>query len=137
MPDYALCSSLPRHALFDVSQRLFKELFYRKGFQYDNMFDWTVQNMVGFRRVVASLGVAPCAPSLIFFPLETKLITRQQQERSRLGPADGRAPADAAEAPRERSEKERVTKSRGDDPREERQKVRIVAQNLWFTFNFD
>ncbi len=27
-------------------QRLFKELFYRKGFQYDNMFDWTVQNMV-------------------------------------------------------------------------------------------
>ena len=27
-------------------QRLFKELFYRKGYQYDNMFDWTVQNMV-------------------------------------------------------------------------------------------
>jgi len=27
-------------------KRLFKELFYRKGFQYDNMFDWTVQNMV-------------------------------------------------------------------------------------------
>jgi casein kinase 1/casein kinase I family protein HRR25 len=26
-------------------KRLFKELFYRKGFQYDNMFDWTVQNM--------------------------------------------------------------------------------------------
>ena len=26
-------------------QRLFKELFYRKGFQYDNMFDWTVLNL--------------------------------------------------------------------------------------------
>merc|ERR1719265_2389840 len=26
-------------------KRLFKELFYRKGFQYDNMYDWTVQNM--------------------------------------------------------------------------------------------
>jgi len=26
-------------------KRLFKELFYRKGFQYDNMFDWTVQNL--------------------------------------------------------------------------------------------
>lgn len=72
-------------------KRLFKELFYRKGFQYDNMFDWTVQNM--------------------------------HQERSRLGPADGRPPADAADAPREPAEKERVTKSRGDEPREERQKV--------------
>ena len=27
-------------------KRLFKELFYRKGFQYDNMFDWTVLNLV-------------------------------------------------------------------------------------------
>ena len=27
------------------SKRLFKELFYRKGFQYDNMFDWTVLNL--------------------------------------------------------------------------------------------
>lgn len=26
-------------------KRLFKELFYRKGFQYDNMFDWTVLNL--------------------------------------------------------------------------------------------
>ena len=30
----------------NVFQRLFKELFYRKGFQYDNMFDWTVLNLV-------------------------------------------------------------------------------------------
>lgn len=26
-------------------KRLFKELFYRKGYQYDNMFDWTVLNL--------------------------------------------------------------------------------------------
>lgn len=26
-------------------KRLFKELFYRKGFQYDNLFDWTVLNL--------------------------------------------------------------------------------------------
>jgi serine/threonine protein kinase len=26
-------------------KRVFKELFYRKGFQYDNMFDWTVLNL--------------------------------------------------------------------------------------------
>ena len=26
-------------------KRLFKELFYRKGFQYDNMYDWTVQSI--------------------------------------------------------------------------------------------
>lgn len=29
----------------EIPQRLFKELFYRKGFQYDNMFDWTVLNL--------------------------------------------------------------------------------------------
>lgn len=26
-------------------KRLFKELFYRKGYQYDNMFDWTILNL--------------------------------------------------------------------------------------------
>ena len=31
-------------------KRLFKELFYRKGFQYDNMFDWTVLNLQQERR---------------------------------------------------------------------------------------
>ena len=25
-------------------KRLFKELFYRKGFQYDNMYDWTARH---------------------------------------------------------------------------------------------
>ena len=36
-------------------KRLFKELFYRKGFQYDNMFDWTVLNLQQER----SRGVVP------------------------------------------------------------------------------
>lgn len=75
-------------------KRLFKELFYRKGYQYDNMFDWTVQNM--------------------------------QQERSRLGPErnlpasdPNAAPAQgaAAEPTNERSERERVSKSREDAAR--------------------
>lgn len=34
-------------------KRLFKELFYRKGFQYDNMFDWTVLNLQQERAKVA------------------------------------------------------------------------------------
>mmetsp|Transcript_12330 Transcript_12330/g.25943 ORF Transcript_12330/g.25943 Transcript_12330/m.25943 type:complete len:486 (-) Transcript_12330:448-1905(-) len=78
-------------------KRLFKELFYRKGYQYDNMFDWTVQNM--------------------------------QQERSRLGPErnlpasdPNAAPAQgaAAEPTNERSERERVSKSREDAARDDR-----------------
>ena len=31
-------------------KRLFKELFFRKGFQFDAMFDWTVLNLVSFKR---------------------------------------------------------------------------------------
>ena len=43
-------------------KRLFKELFYRKGFQYDNMFDWTVLNLQQERAKLPpkrSLGAAP------------------------------------------------------------------------------
>mmetsp|Transcript_22152 Transcript_22152/g.39620 ORF Transcript_22152/g.39620 Transcript_22152/m.39620 type:complete len:483 (+) Transcript_22152:231-1679(+) len=79
-------------------KRLFKELFYRKGYQYDNMFDWTVQNM--------------------------------QQERSRLGPernlpaSDPNAAAAGAaaepNATHDRSERERVSKSREDAARDDR-----------------
>jgi len=31
-------------------KRLFKELFFRKGFQFDAMFDWTILNMQAGRR---------------------------------------------------------------------------------------
>jgi serine/threonine protein kinase len=50
-------------------KRLFKELFYRKGFQYDNMFDWTVLNLQQERsrlppeRPVAGIGGVPADPS--------------------------------------------------------------------------
>jgi serine/threonine protein kinase len=41
-------------------KRLFKELFYRKGFQYDNMFDWTVLNLQQERsRVPPERPIAP------------------------------------------------------------------------------
>jgi casein kinase 1/casein kinase I family protein HRR25 len=40
-------------------KRLFKELFYRKGFQYDNMFDWTVQNMQQERSRLGAEGGQP------------------------------------------------------------------------------
>ena len=44
-------------------KRLFKELFYRKGFQYDNMYDWTVQHMQQERsRLGPDRAPAPAAP---------------------------------------------------------------------------
>jgi len=44
---FEYCRSLRFEDRPDYSylKRLFKELFYRKGFQYDNMFDWTVLNL--------------------------------------------------------------------------------------------
>jgi serine/threonine protein kinase len=40
-------------------KRLFKELFYRKGYQYDNMFDWTVLNLQNDRSSSTSGGDRP------------------------------------------------------------------------------
>jgi serine/threonine protein kinase len=40
-------------------KRLFKELFYRKGFQYDNMFDWTVLNLQQERSRLPERPLAP------------------------------------------------------------------------------
>lgn len=75
-------------------KRLFKELFYRKGYQYDNMFDWTVQNMQQERnRLGPERGVAAAAEPA----------------------AAGAAAANATDAPpRERSDKELVNKTRED-----------------------
>jgi len=47
-------------------KRLFKELFYRKGFQYDNMFDWTVLNL---QQEKARL------------PIERPMMSNQQQQQ--------------------------------------------------------
>lgn len=30
---------------YDYLKRLFRELFFRKGFEYDNLFDWEILNM--------------------------------------------------------------------------------------------
>lgn len=35
---------------YDYLKRLFRELFFRKGFSYDNMFDWEIQNLPKERR---------------------------------------------------------------------------------------
>mmetsp|Transcript_28899 Transcript_28899/g.60854 ORF Transcript_28899/g.60854 Transcript_28899/m.60854 type:complete len:480 (-) Transcript_28899:176-1615(-) len=54
-------------------KRLFKELFYRKGFQYDNMFDWTVLNLQQERAKVAP---------------ERPILSAQQQAERPSGEAD-------------------------------------------------
>jgi len=84
-------------------KRLFKELFYRKGYQYDNMFDWTVQNMQQERsRLGPERGLPPSDPNA----------------PAAATTAAAGAPAEAA--PRDRSEKERVSKSREDAVRDDR-----------------
>ena len=60
-------------------KRLFKELFYRKGFQYDNMFDWTVLNLQQERASLA--------------PNEQQ----QQQQQQSMG-GNGMMPTDTAAA---------------------------------------
>ena len=74
-------------------KRLFKELFYRKGFQYDNMFDWTVQNMVSHETERLACAALAVAPPPLTPPRPWRL---QQQERSRLGP-DAQQPRTAEE----------------------------------------
>lgn len=75
-------------------KRLFKELFYRKGFQYDNMFDWTVLNLQQERsrlppeRPVAPAGNADGRPE----EEARKVPAADDLERSRSG--TGGAPAD-------------------------------------------
>lgn len=66
----------PNVSLARPAQRLFKELFYRKGFQYDNMFDWTVLNLQNERgRGGSSGGERPAA------------VTRLEGQRDSTGAA--------------------------------------------------
>ena len=58
-------------------KRLFKELFYRKGFQYDNMFDWTVLNL---QQEKARLPPErPILPSQQQAQVEPPVVANQQQ----------------------------------------------------------
>lgn len=50
-------------------KRLFKELFYRKGFQYDNMFDWTVLNLQQGKNDNSELSNSGHVASLLAFPI--------------------------------------------------------------------
>lgn len=81
-------------------KRLFKELFYRKGFQYDNMFDWTVLNLQQERsRVPPERPIAPAGAE------NRDAQQASQQDRPRVEDEHYRKqPADvAAAAERERS----------------------------------
>jgi len=83
-------------------KRLFKELFYRKGFQYDNMFDWTVLNLQQERT-----RVAPDRPS-------------ESRPAAPTGTAAAAAPGLGPGAPaeprdRERSEPKPSTRDAGDE----------------------
>jgi len=68
-------------------KRLFKELFYRKGFQYDNMFDWTVLNLQQER--------AKLPPER---PLGVGGVNGKGEERTPGGDGDSPPPAGAASA---------------------------------------
>lgn len=80
-------------------KRLFKELFYRKGFQYDNMFDWTVLNLQQERsRVPPERPIPPAGAE------NRDAQQAIQQDRPRVEDEHYRKqPADVAAAERERS----------------------------------
>jgi casein kinase 1/casein kinase I family protein HRR25 len=69
-------------------KRLFKELFYRKGFQYDNMFDWTVLNLQQERsRVPPERPIAPAAD-------DAAEAARKAEDPDRSRSGTGAPPAD-------------------------------------------
>jgi serine/threonine protein kinase len=82
-------------------KRLFKELFYRKGFQYDNMFDWTVLNLQQERsrlppeRPLAVEGAGDPADAI------------PEQDRAAVTAADEDALKPAADATAEEQERSR------------------------------
>ena len=78
-------------------KRLFKELFYRKGFQYDNMFDWTVLNLQQERsRLPAERPLGP--PGDGRAEEEARKVGGDDVERSRSGTGGAAAAATAAAA---------------------------------------
>lgn len=84
-------------------KRLFKELFYRKGFQYDNMFDWTVLNLQQERsrlppeRPVASNHDREGKVEEVRKPTPAEVAER---ERSRSGANGNDAPSHAQQSQR-------------------------------------
>lgn len=107
-------------------KRLFKELFYRKGFQYDNMFDWTVLNLQQERsRLPPERAVAPNQPGAGAADQQHRSSENQGgagggQNSHQPDAADGgdgsfaRKPAPAAAADQAANERER-SRSGGND----------------------
>jgi hypothetical protein len=79
-------------------KRLFKELFYRKGFQYDNMFDWTVLNLQQERSRLPPDRPPTDQPGVepIQKPLENQDQTRAIQDDGAAPDGDVRKPAPLA-----------------------------------------
>ena len=55
-------------------KRLFKELFYRKGFQYDNMFDWTILNLQQERNRVPNTSATATTSNSIDRPVASAAV---------------------------------------------------------------
>ncbi|CAM9379290.1 unnamed protein product [Chrysoparadoxa australica] len=87
-------------------KRLFKELFYRKGFQYDNMFDWTVLNLQNERGRASSERPARAEGGGRVDGGEQQVQQTQEQH--------------------DRSDRER-TRSRGEDPLREERKAAVAG----------
>jgi serine/threonine protein kinase len=93
-------------------KRLFKELFYRKGFQYDNMFDWTVLNLQQERSRV---------------PLDRPLVTNQhvgEQNQAEMENQDQARPLDPYPEDAHREEDERKPAPAPADQTPERERSR-------------
>jgi len=71
-------------------KRLFKELFYRKGFQYDNMFDWTVLNLQQERSRIPPAPALPEKPSGDDDGRQSNNQNNNRGSRDHYGSRDGR-----------------------------------------------
>ena len=101
-------------------KRLFKELFYRKGFQYDNMFDWTVLNLQQERAklpperplISGAAGASGGAP-----PKNGEEIRPSDDRDRAYGPNDGGSQGhNRKSAPENNQDKERSIPRSGEHP---------------------
>ncbi|KAH8062812.1 protein kinase [Aureococcus anophagefferens] len=98
-------------------KRLFKELFYRKGFQYDNMYDWTVQNMQQER---SRLGPKRAGPGDATDPRSARRAStgasNPNYDRARAGAPGAAPPSGSGDRPRRRAAPRQRRRRRGPAP---------------------
>jgi casein kinase 1/casein kinase I family protein HRR25 len=82
-------------------KRLFKELFYRKGFQYDNMFDWTVLNLQQERAKL------PPERPLLGGGGKGDADAQQQQQQQQASGGNGQSSGDRKQPPENERERSR------------------------------